>query len=77
MSGKVRQRPGNPDTTSTRTAAPETVWLEADLETVEENLALDEALLEEAHEGLATGTVVRTWMAREPVVVVGSSSRLD
>lgn len=52
-------------------------WLAARLETVEEELALDEALLEEAHEGLATLPVVRTWMAAEPAVVVGSSSRLD
>ena len=53
------------------------VWLVADLDTVEENLALDEALLEEAHEGLATRPVIRTWMARRPVVVVGSSSHID
>lgn len=53
------------------------VWLEAELDTVEKQLALDEALLDEAHEGLTTSTVVRTWMAREPVVVVGSSSRLE
>jgi len=53
------------------------VWLVADLATVEENLALDEALLEEAHEGLATRSVVRMWMARRPVVVVGSSSHID
>jgi len=53
------------------------VWLNADVDTVEEQLALDEALLEEAHEGLTTTAVVRTWMAREPVVVVGSSSCLD
>jgi len=52
------------------------VWLDADLASVEEHLALDEALLAEAHEGRAAATVVRTWTAREPVVVVGSSSRL-
>jgi len=56
---------------------PGAVWLDADVDTVEEQLALDEALLEEAHEGLTTTAVVRTWMAREPVVVVGSSSCLD
>jgi len=44
---------------------------------VEENLALDEALLELAHEGLATAVCVRTWMAAEPAVVLGSSSRVD
>ncbi len=53
------------------------VWLDADPDTVEEQLALDEALLEEAHAATAKTTVVRTWMAREPVVVVGSSSRLE
>ena len=40
-------------------------------------LALDEALLEEAHEGVRGETVVRTWMATHPVVVVGSSSRVE
>jgi lipoate-protein ligase A len=40
-------------------------------------LALDEALLEEAHEGVRQETVVRTWMATRPVVVVGSSSRVE
>ncbi len=56
---------------------PGAVWLDVVVDTVEEQLALDEALLDEAHEGLTSATVVRTWMAREPVVVVGSSSRLD
>lgn len=49
-------------------------WLDVELPTVAENLALDEALLAEAHAGLATGSVVRTWMARRPTVVLGSSS---
>ena len=40
-------------------------------------LALDEALLEEAHEGGRGEAVVRTWMATRPVVVVGSSSRVE
>lgn len=53
------------------------VWLDVKLDSVEEQLALDEALLEEAHEGEASATVVRTWMAREPAVVVGSSSRVE
>jgi lipoate-protein ligase A len=52
-------------------------WLAADLERVEEQLALDEALLEEAHDGRLTAAIVRTWMATEPTVVVGSSSRID
>lgn len=52
-------------------------WLAVDLPRVEEQLALDEALLEEAHAGRLTAPVVRTWMAAEPTVVVGSSSRID
>ncbi len=51
-------------------------WLAVELGSVEENLALDEALLELAHEGLAGTTCVRTWMAGEPTVVLGSSGRL-
>ncbi len=52
-------------------------WLESDLPRVEEQLALDDALLEETHAGRLTAPVVRTWMATEPTVVVGSSSRID
>lgn len=52
-------------------------WLRTTGTTVAENLALDEALLEEAHEGLTTHAVVRTWMAAEPTVVLGSSSRIE
>jgi len=51
-------------------------WLDAEQPTVAENLALDEALLAEAHDGLFTGAVVRTWMASTPTVVLGSSSRV-
>jgi lipoate-protein ligase A len=50
-------------------------WLDVELPSVAENLALDEALLVEARESTAPATVVRTWMAREPAVVLGSSSR--
>lgn len=50
-------------------------WLDVELPTVAENLALDEALLVEAHTAATPTTVVRTWMAREPTVVLGSSSR--
>lgn len=74
----MRQRPA--DERASGKAAPPTwraEWLDTRLPTVEEELALDEALLEEAHEGLSTLPVVRTWMADEPTVVVGSSSRLD
>jgi lipoate-protein ligase A len=53
------------------------VWLDTPPLRVEESLALDEALLEEAHEGITAGTVVRTWMAAEPTVVLGSSSRVE
>ncbi|MEX0689077.1 MAG: lipoate--protein ligase family protein [Pirellulales bacterium] len=52
-------------------------WLEVNLPRVEEQLALDEALLEEAHEGRLAVPVARTWMASELTVVVGSSSRID
>ncbi len=52
-------------------------WLVTNLHRVEEQLALDEALLDEAHEGRLTMPVARTWMAIEPTVVVGSSSRID
>ncbi len=52
-------------------------WVDVELATVEENLALDEALLELAHEGLAATACVRTWMAAEPTVVLGSSGRRD
>ena len=52
-------------------------WLAVSLPGVEENLALDEALLDAAHEGRLAVPVVRTWMATKPAVVVGSSSRID
>ena len=56
---------------------PASVWLDVDLPSPAAQLALDEALLEEAHEGAFPGMVVRAWMATEPVVVLGSSSRVD
>jgi lipoate-protein ligase A len=55
---------------------PAPIWLNAEHDTVEENLALDEALLEAAHEGQLATTVVRTWMATAPTVVLGSSSHV-
>jgi len=78
----VRQRPAHHEADHALAAVPDgqawaAEWLDARFDTVEEHLALDEALLEEAHEGIATGAVVRTWMAATPAVVVGSSSRLD
>lgn len=51
-------------------------WLEVNLPTAAENLALDEALHLEATAAAMPTTVVRTWMARHPAVVLGSSSRL-
>lgn len=57
-------------------AAP-AAWLTATVGSVAEQLALDEALLEAAHAGHVRRPVVRTWMAAEPTVVVGSSSRID
>jgi lipoate---protein ligase len=71
----VRQRPDL--SAVSPPAPPPAVWLTAALPSIEENLALDEALLELAHEGLAPATCVRTWMATEPAVVLGSSSRID
>ena len=52
-------------------------WLESDLPRVEVQLALDDALLEETHAGRLTTPVVRTWMAGEPAVVLGSSSHVS
>lgn len=52
-------------------------WLDTQFADVAENLALDEALLEAAHEGTIRGPVVRVWMPDAPAVVVGASSRLS
>ncbi|MFH1264595.1 MAG: lipoate--protein ligase family protein [Planctomycetota bacterium] len=52
-------------------------YLDLTLPTPAENLALDEALLEEAERaGRATETL-RVWEPREPIVVVGRSSRIE
>ena len=67
----VEPRPPRPNAAADRAAT----WIPIELATVEENLALDEALLELAHEGLATATCVRTWMAAQPTAVLGSSGR--
>jgi lipoate-protein ligase A len=56
---------------------PKAVWLNVDLPSPAGQLALDEALLEGAHEGTVSEVVVRVWMATEPVVVLGSSSCVD
>lgn len=70
----MRQRPDESPTNAA--PRPQALWLTAEPATVEEQLALDEALLEEAHEGVVRETVVRTWMAEEPTVVLGSSSQV-
>ena len=79
----MRQRP-SPATLASATpvtAATEppllSCWLESSPASVEEQLAIDEAVLDEAERGLRTHRTVRTWMADELVVVVGSSSRLE
>jgi len=59
-----------------RAVAGPALWLDVELPTVAENLALDEALLLESPAAATPPTVVRTWMAREPTVVLGSSSRV-
>ncbi|MCE5268102.1 MAG: lipoate--protein ligase family protein [Planctomycetaceae bacterium] len=52
-------------------------YLDLTLPTAAENLALDEALLEEAEAGEGDGETLRLWEAREPMVVVGRSSRVQ
>ncbi len=71
----MRQRRPAADPAADDPAASPATWLEAEPGGVAAQLALDEALLEEAHEGVRAGLVVRTWMADEPTVVLGSSSR--
>lgn len=75
----VSQSPASNAASFSREAAPSAgvVWLDADMASPAAHLALDEALLEEAHEGRQTAVVVRSWMAVEPVVVLGSSSRVE
>jgi len=51
-------------------------FLEATLSTLEENLALDEALLEAAESGRGAGAVLRVWEWSLPAVVVGRASRV-
>jgi lipoate---protein ligase len=46
------------------------------LPTPAENLALDEALLEEAESGAGPSEVLRLWEASRPFVVIGRSSRV-
>jgi lipoate---protein ligase len=51
-------------------------YLDLTLPTAAENLALDEALLEEAEAGGAPCETLRLWEPRQPVVIVGRSSRI-
>jgi len=51
--------------------------LNVTLPTAAENLALDEALLEEAEAGGEPAETLRLWEPRQPMVVVGRSSRMD
>lgn len=51
-------------------------WLDVDLADAAANLALDEALLEDAEEGRLAAPVARIWTAAETTVVLGSSSRI-
>lgn len=69
----MRQRAEDPD----GPAAAAATWLDVRLPGVAEQLALDEALLELAHEGGLTAPCVRTWTADRPAVVLGSSCRID
>lgn len=55
---------------------PPAEWLDVDLGDVAGNLALDEALLDAAHEGELAAPVARVWTAAETTVVLGSSSRV-
>lgn len=51
--------------------------LELTLDTVAENLALDEALLEEAEDGTGPAQILRLWESPQPAVVVGRASRVE
>jgi lipoate---protein ligase len=51
-------------------------YLDLSLPTPAENLALDEALLDEAEQGGGPSEVLRLWEPLDPFVVVGRSSRL-
>jgi len=52
-------------------------YLDLTLPTPPENLALDEALLEEAEQAGRPTETLRLWEPAEPMVVVGRSSRID
>jgi lipoate---protein ligase len=52
-------------------------YLELTLPTAAENVALDEALLEEAEATAAPVETLRLWESPQPLVVIGRSSRID
>ena len=52
-------------------------YLDLTLPTPAENLALDEALLDEAERAAQPREALRLWEPAEPMVVVGQSSRID
>ena len=52
-------------------------YLDLTLPTPAENLALDEALLDEAENAARPTETLRIWEPREPMVVVGRSSQVD
>jgi lipoate-protein ligase A len=52
-------------------------YLDLTLPTAAENLALDEALLEEAEAAARPTETLRLWESPQPIVVVGRSSRVD
>ena len=64
----------------TKTTGRDAQWLDEtalpQLITAAEQLAIDEAILDEAESGLLKNQVVRTWQAAAHVVVLGSSSEL-
>ena len=64
----------------TKTTGRGAQWLDESalppLITAAEQLAIDEAILDEAESGLIKNQVVRTWQTAAPVVVLGSSSEL-
>jgi len=53
------------------------LFLDHTLPAIEENLALDEALLPERESGARSEEVLRLWDAKIPFIVLGRSSRLD
>ena len=51
--------------------------LDLTLDSLEENLALDEALLEQAEAGQSDDDVLRLWESRQTAVIIGRSSRIQ